>query len=135
MPTTVVDAVWDEMYDRVGVDLRTVTGYDNIEFETRMREDVRAQYTDTDDVQIIDDTIVDQFSERRLEEKYNMGELHATVRYFDECWLVSWFYPGERKSGILVSIQRDGSEASFEDVEYCLEYLEAEIEPAIRDSA
>ena len=129
MTLDVVDQVWDAMYERVGEDLRGVTGYEGLEFETRFREDVRAEYDTRGEAEFVDRLVVDQISEREIERKIGVGDLHASIRLFDECWLICWFHPSDWKAGVVVSIQRDGPKATFDDVETCLDYLETEIEP------
>lgn len=135
MTLTVVDSVWNELHDRLGSDLRAVTGYDGIEFETRKRDDVQKSYTRTEDAQLIDQTVIGQLSERQMVEKFKSGDLHATIRVFDQTWVLTWLPPGDWKAGVLVSIQRDGPQATFEDLQYCIEYMESAVEPEIAQAA
>lgn len=128
---SLVDEIWDAVSDRVGEDLRVVTRYDGSEFATRMREDVRETYSSTEDQQIVDTTVVSQLAHQEIERAHKSGDLHGVVRIFDEAWVLSWPDSIPGKSGVIVSIQRDGATASFDDVEWCLGYLDEEIGPRI----
>lgn len=131
MASDLTRRVWDEMYGRVGEDLRVVTRYEAGDFETVMRDDVRRQYTEGEDQRIVDEAIVDQLSLRREEGAFKTGGLRAIVRAFDDAWVMSWPDPLDGKSGIIVSIQRDGDVATMDDVEYCIRFLDDRITPVL----
>lgn len=130
MSPDLVDTVWDAVVGRVGDDLRVVTRYEAGDFETRMREDVRAAYTTSEDRVVVDETIIDQLSRPRTERAFRAGVLRAVVRVFDDAWILSWPSPTDPKAGVIVSIQRDGA-ATMGDVEWCLDYLDEEIAPRL----
>ena len=126
----VVEDVWAAMRDRVGEDLRVVTRYEGSGFETRMREDVREQYTFDDDREVVDQTILRQLSLDDLESAFDLGSLESQVWVFERAWVVTWpdCLPG--KSGLLVSVER-GGEATLADVGAAIEYLESEVGPRL----
>lgn len=117
----------------MGGDLRVVTRYESLEFETRMREDVRERYTEHEDRAIVDDTIVRQLGLFDTQRRFDAGELEANVHVFERAWVVAWpdHLPGE--SGFIVSIQRDGDTATVADVESTLEYLDEEVGPLVEE--
>jgi hypothetical protein len=123
--------VWDTLYKRIGEDLRVVTRYGPGDYETIMRDDVRRQYTDREDQQIVDEAIVDQLSLRREESVFKTGGMKAIVRVFDDAWVMSWPDSLGGKSGFIVSIQRGGDVATMDDVEYCIRFIDDEIAPAM----
>lgn len=129
MSTDIIDRIWAEMTDRIGTDLRVVTQYDSRGYETRMREDVREQYSTEEDRELVDQTIVDQFSEQALSSQFKTGELEAVVRVFEESWVVFWAHRRDVKRGIIVSIERNGPIASMDDVDHCIQYLDSTIGP------
>lgn len=130
-PTTdsVVSTVWTAVSDRVGDDLRVVTHYEATDFETRMRPDVRERYTEAEDRSVVDDTIITQLAAGDAETPFETGAFYALIRVYEEAWIVSWTAELPAKSGVIVSIQRDGETATLADVEWCLEYLESEVAP------
>lgn len=127
----VVTKIWEDVSERVGDDLRVVTWYDAGTFETRMRDDIRAMYTADEDRAIVDDTIIKQLGFRDTKNAFKSGELDGVVRIFDEAWVLSWIHDRSTKSGVIVSIQRNGETASMDDLEWCVRYLDAEIAPRI----
>jgi hypothetical protein len=128
----IVDLVWTALHERFGEDLRVVTRYESREFETRMREDVRARYTAEEDRRIVDDVIVRQLGLFDTERRFDAGRLDATVHVFEQAWVIAWPHDLPSKSGFVVSIQRDGDVASVEDTEWCLDYLETEVGPSLQ---
>lgn len=124
-----VQDVWDHLESEFGEDLRVVTRYDGMEFTTRMREDIRAQYSTGEDRAIIDSTIIAQLQLDDVRDIVKAGEAKATIRVFERAWLLIYPDPHSRKSGFLVSLQRDGAD-SFRAVEQTLEYLTEGISPS-----
>jgi len=129
--SSVVDRVWTDLRERVAEDLRVVTRYEAREFEIRMREDVRERYTDREDRAIVDDTIVRQLGLFDTERRFDAGELEANVNVFERAWVIAWPDHLPSKSGVIVSIQRDGDAATLADVEACLDYLDEEAGPSL----
>lgn len=127
----IVDRVWASIHERVGEDLRVVTRYESLDFETRMREDLREGYTHREDREIVDDTIVRQLGLSDTERRFHAGALEANVHVFEEAWVVAWPDDLPSKSGMIVSIQRGGDVATVEDVEWCLDYLNEEVDPSL----
>lgn len=123
MNSAPVQEVWDAMYERVGEDLRGVTRYEPTDFTTKMREDVREQYSPGEDQAIVDQTIVNQIGFKELEQRHKIGRLRAAILTFDESWLIVWPDGIPSKSGFIVSIQRTGDVATIADVDYCIEFL------------
>ncbi|PGF14643.1 hypothetical protein CP556_20640 [Natrinema sp. CBA1119] len=127
MTGSLVAGIWDDLFEQVGDDLRVVTRYKPTEFDTKMRDDVRAKYTCEEDRIVVDDTIVKQLGLDDTEEAFKTGDLHALVRVFDDAWILSWTDDLPKKSGLMISIQRDGATASMDDLEWCIQYLDTEI--------
>lgn len=84
MSIDVIDRIWEELTGRVGTDLRGVTKYDSRGYEPRMREDVLEQHMTEEDGALVDQTVVDQFSEPVLSSRFETGELGAVVRVFED---------------------------------------------------
>ncbi|RXK49148.1 hypothetical protein [Halorientalis pallida] len=131
MERDLVDVVWDDLHERVGEDLRTVVQYDAGSSVVQFRPDVEEQYEMTERQQILDDAIVQQLSFSDQGSVFKTGELRSFVRVFDEAWVLTWREPSNVKAGFLISIQRDGEVATMADVEYCVQYLDSEIEPRL----
>jgi hypothetical protein len=126
MSKTAVDTVWEAVYDRIGDDLRVVTRYDATDYETRMRDDIREKYTTDEDRQVVDDTIIKQLGLTESETAFNTGTVQAFIRVFDEAYILSWSDTLPKKSGFIVSIDRHGSTATMDDLEWCIQYLDGE---------
>ncbi|WP_299268256.1 hypothetical protein [Halorientalis sp.] len=127
MGDDLVEDVWDELYERVGDDLRTVVQYDAASSTVKFRPDVKEQYGAAERRRIRDTTIVQQLNHSDQESMFETGEMKALVRVFDEAWVLAWHDPLNAKAGFLVSIQRDGDTATMADVEYCIQYLDDEV--------
>lgn len=131
MAKSLVENVWDDVYERMGEDLRAVTRYDATDFDTRMRDDVRARYTSDEDQRIVDDTIINQLSLRHTEDAFKVGDLDATIRVFEEAWIVTWPDSLPKKSGFIISVEREGESTGLQDIDWILRYLDDEIAPQI----
>ncbi|MEY7851999.1 hypothetical protein AB7C87_22670 [Natrarchaeobius sp. A-rgal3] len=116
--------VWDAVYDRIGDDLRAVIRYQPRDWESVMRDDVRERYAQRDTQAIVDQTIVGQLSYGRQESAFESGSLNALVQVFEDAWIVSCPDSTGRKSGVLISIERDGEAATMADVQWCIDLLE-----------
>ncbi|WP_335998991.1 hypothetical protein [Halorientalis halophila] len=123
--------VWDELYERVQHDLRAVVRFTPTDYDGQLRSDVAETYDSDERERIIDETIIRQLGLTGEESDMKVGELSAFVRQFDRAWVISWREPDDVKSGFFVSIQRDGYDATMADVEYCIQYLNEEIEPRL----
>lgn len=117
--------IWEPLHDRFGEDLRGVTRYEGTDYDAVMREDVRAMYADDDDQALVDETVVAQLGEDRIERILNVGPLVALVRVFDDAWLLSWPDPMGPKSGVIVFVDRESEVARNDGVEEVIEALGA----------
>jgi len=117
-----VDDAWDHLFTQYGDALRAVTKFRSGTFETRMRADVRARYTDREDQRVVDEIVLGQLLSERLEDEFKCGRLTGTVHVFDEALVVVQADPDSRKSGYLVTFDRDG-DVTMADLEDCFEYL------------
>lgn len=122
--------VWDDLTSVLGDDLRAVARYDRTNYETKLRDDIRAQYSEHADRSIVDDAILNQMILQDNRPGLKVGELESIVRVYEDSWFIVWPDSFSRKSGFIVSIQR-GSQATMADVESVLEYLEEEVAPAL----
>lgn len=120
--------VWEPLHERFGEDLRAVTRYEGADYDTVMREDIRAKYSDAEDQTIVDETVVSQLGQGRLEGALKTGPLEAMVRVFDEAWVLSWPDSTAMKSGFIVSLDRGGEAARIDSVEEILDVLEHSFE-------
>ncbi|TYT60513.1 hypothetical protein [Natrialba swarupiae] len=133
MPTVRPTArtVWDAVYGRIGADLRAVIRYQPMDWDSVMRDDVRERYTHSDTQAIVDQTIVCQLSHGRQERAFESGSLNALVQVFEDAWVVSCPDSPGRKSGVLVSIERDGNAATMADVQWCIDILEEDTDQLV----
>ncbi|WP_248897154.1 hypothetical protein [Haloplanus halobius] len=122
---TPVGTVWDELFGQVGDPLRAVTQFRNAKFETRMRDDVRAQYTRAEDRTLVDRIIIDRLLSKPLEEEFKCGALTGSVHIFEDAQVLVQAHPKRPKTGYLVSIDRTEN-VRLGDLECCFEYLRTE---------
>lgn len=120
-----VDEAWEHLVTQYGDALRAVTVFRSGTFETRMRDDVRALYTDREDQRVVDEITLGQLLSERLEDEFKCGRLTGTVHIFDEALVVVQADPDSRKSGYLVTFDRDRG-VTLADLEGCFEYLRTE---------
>jgi len=50
--------------------------------------------------------------------------MSALVRTYEDAWLVGCPAPNRRKAGVLVSVERDGGDATLAAVDECIRALE-----------
>jgi len=117
-----VDEAWEHLVTQYGDALRAVTKFRSGTFETRMRDDVRALYTDREDQRVVDEITLGQLLSERLETEFKCGRLTGTVHIFDEALVAVQADPDSRKSGYLVTFDRD-RDVTLADLEGCFEYL------------
>lgn len=125
-----VESVWDDLASMQGDDLRAVARYDRTSYETKLRADIRDQYSEHADRSIVDDAILNQMILKDNRPGLKAGELESVVRVYEDIWFIVWPDGTSRKSGFIVSIQR-GGQATMADVASVLEYLEEEVAPAL----
>ncbi|THE65167.1 hypothetical protein D8Y22_08080 [Salinadaptatus halalkaliphilus] len=121
-----MQSIWDAVADRVDDDLRAVVCYGPVESDSAVRDDIEDRYTVRDGRTVVDHTIVDQLRYKRHEDAVEAGSLTAVLKVFEDAWVVSCPDSFERKSGVLVSIDRNGS-TEIDDIGWCLEYLENDV--------
>jgi hypothetical protein len=117
-----VDRAWDDLFERFGDSLRAVTRFGPDGFETRMRPDVRAAYTDYEDQRVVDEVILDQLLSERIEEEFKCGHLTGTVHILEGAWVAVQTGTESRKSGYLATLDRD-SDVALGDLEDCFDYF------------
>ena len=122
MNRELVEGLWRALSALVGPELRVVTWYEGRSFETRMRDDVRQQYSALDDQAVVDDIVGWQLRFPGSVDRHNSGELDALVRVFEDAWVVIWPLSYTDRSGIVVSIER-GDGVSMTVVDDCIDYL------------
>jgi hypothetical protein len=119
---TAVDDVWEGLSEAIGDHLRAVTRFRATEFETRMRDDVRRNYTEREDQRVVDQVVLDQLLSKELEQEFKCGDLTGTVHIFQEAWILVQAHPEFRKRGYIVSIDRT-DDLSMADLEACFELV------------
>lgn len=117
-----VEQAWTDLFERFGDSLRAVTRFGPGGFETRMREDVRENYTDYEDQRVVDEVILDQLLSERIEKEFKCGRLTGTVHILDEAWIVVQSAPDSRKAGYLATFDR-GTDVTMGDLEDCFDYF------------
>jgi hypothetical protein len=125
MDSDIVETVWNALHDRFGDDLRVVTRYDGLEYESIMRDDVRDLYPDEQERDYISNTIISQLHLEDADEAAESGPAEGFVRIFGHAWVLTCPDSLDRKSGFIVSLQRDG-DLSMDAVEGCLTYFESD---------
>jgi hypothetical protein len=133
MGSSLVEKVWGDVFEHIDDDLRAVTRYDGLDHEMKLRDDVRTEYTRDEDRAIVDQAILSQLSLDETEGAFKTGELESVILAFEDAWILQWSDQLKTKSGLLISIQRNGERASIADIEWCIEYLNEQIAPMTSD--
>ncbi|GAA0674514.1 hypothetical protein ACFQDG_13405 [Natronoarchaeum mannanilyticum] len=126
-----VDVVEEPIRERVGSDLRAIIAYDGREYDCTLRDDLAEQYSESEIRRIVNRSIVIQLGVRDHPSSLKTGDLDALVRTYEDAWLVGCPAPNRRKSGVLVSVARNGGDATFADVDECVRVLEDAVDEAI----
>lgn len=134
MTEPLVETIWDAVSERVGDELRGVTRYNGLDFEMKLRADVRASYSNAEDRELVDEAVLSQLNLGGTEDAFKTGDLQSVIHIFEEAWVLQWPDNLTTKSGILISIQRDGTAASMADIEWCIDYLSEDVSPQIEDA-
>lgn len=120
--------VWNALHDRFGDDLRAVIRYDGEDMESLKRDDVRERSTPLDDREIVDGIIIRHLNFADNAPRFRAGSLDAIVRVFEDAHVISRPDSLARKSGFVVSIDRDCSVPVEQVVELLEEVLEDDAE-------
>lgn len=92
--------------DRAGDDVRVVGTHDDSDWEIAyMRDDLRDAYSTASVDDIADDLVFDALGVEQQESLYELGDLRATVRLFDDGFVVH--VPVADHEGVLVSLGED----------------------------
>ncbi len=116
--------MWEDLSRRVASDLRGVVRYRALNYEARRRDDVEGLHSGADERNAVADAIITQLRYPSVENSYKAGKLLAQMRVFEEAWILARADDSAAKSGVIVSIQRNGETATCEDVVWCIRYLE-----------
>lgn len=127
MPDEAVDTIWNGVSERFGSDLRGIIRYESTRFETKMRGDIDDSYVKSDFQDIVDKTIVDQLMQKQRDESFRAGQLNGVIRVFDEAIILAWDDGLDSKSGVMISIDRNGNHSSIDDLEWAIRYLDESI--------
>lgn len=105
------EATLDAIDDVVGTRVRGAMYYDGDDYgEVYFRDDVDAAYTEEEKADAIEDFSLEAFGDpARLEDIYRMGELEATVRWFEEAFFVHVMLSD--RSGFSISFDREAVSA------------------------
>lgn len=119
------EVIYDALSDRLGCDLRGVVRYDGRTVDSALRSDVRAEYTDAEIREFVDETIVRQLQRPRAEQVLKLGAIEAVVRVYEQAWVVRIPVGRSRKHGCLVSVERAG-DVTLAALEAVIATVEAE---------
>ncbi|MFB6142820.1 MAG: hypothetical protein ABEJ30_05695 [Halorientalis sp.] len=128
MSEGVVGSVWEVLAERVGDDLRSVARYEATDVTSRMRDDVESLYSVPERQELIDSVILNQMHLDVVDDAFKTGDLNALVQVFDDAWVIAHPDSLQGKSGVLVSIDRPGSETTMADIDWVCTYLADELD-------
>ncbi|MFB6072757.1 MAG: hypothetical protein ABEJ88_07300 [Halobacterium sp.] len=104
MAETATDLV-AELRDRVGDDLRVAGRHDADDWTIEyLRDDLRETYGVDAVDDIADDLVLNVLGDRRQQDLYDLGDLRATVRLFEDGFVVH--VPTGDRGGYLVSLDQ-----------------------------
>lgn len=112
------DTVHDALADRLGTALRGVIRYDGGTIDHALRDDVAAEYTESEIRAFVDNSIVHQLDSPTIEESFRLGSLEAVVRTFERSWVAridtgpkqGYLFSVERDEGVTMAAVEDGIE-------------------------
>lgn len=115
--------VWDSIEDRFGETPRAVIRYDGLDYDAITRPDVRERYSDEDAIRLVNDVVVNQLILSDSEELYETGRYRASIRVFDEAWIITKPDDAAAKTGYVVSLDRSEYDSPV-DIGDCVQYVE-----------
>ena len=124
MPEFHTDAIHEALSERLGSSLRGVICYDGDAYDDRMRDDVAALYSEAEVRAFVDDTIIDQLGESDEQGLFYLGELEASIRLFEESWVIRVSAGYGTKRGCLFSVEREG--VTLSSLEECLKLVQTQ---------
>lgn len=126
MDQALADSVWDTLHELAGRQLRIVTVFDGVENVSTMRDDIREHYSDDIANKLVDQNIVDLFSEERLRETVGYGSMDALVRYYPDVMVVSWSHSPKSRKGVMLSMDRSDEADSALRLQDVLNHLSSD---------
>lgn len=117
-----VEELWTDVVALAGDAVRGVTLYDSLEQETRMRDDLDDRFPNHVAEKVVDENIVDWYSEDRISASADVEPLEAIVRINPDVAQVAWAPEADREKGVLVALDRPADReeqgAVFDIVDY-----------------
>lgn len=122
MDQDTADRLWSDLEAVAHDDLRVVTVYRKLDHATRLRDDLQGRYTDEVHRRLVDENIIDWYSEERMKSVLDAGPLEAVIRLYPDFCLIAASRPGQTDRGVLVSIEpptdAEGMATAFDVVEF-----------------
>lgn len=119
----IVDALWGLLKEEFHQNLRVVTYYDETEFETKMRSDLRNAYSEEEDKRIVEEVSLNGLHVPYLEDMFKTGELDSSIYVFDEAYVVQ--FPIDETQGIIVSIESNSDLSSVSFIKSSISEVES----------
>ncbi|WP_132060262.1 DUF7522 family protein [Halorussus amylolyticus] len=108
------------LYNRVGELLRGVIHYEHDEFKlVYLRDDIREQRYREDVTQMLGR--IKQEGTTEEEQSFPFGELHATIRAFDET--IFMHFPIGEQIGVVVALEPDVAQNLNSFIDDCLDHI------------
>lgn len=99
-------ALVEQLEDRVGSALRAVAHHEDDDWTIAcLRDDLRAEHADAEKDDIAEDLVLTGLAAKRQEHLYGLGSLEATVRLFEDGFVLH--VPVDDRSGYFVSLEGD----------------------------
>jgi hypothetical protein len=118
--------VWNALVGRRGETLRVVTVYDDEEYATELRDDLRDVYTTEELSRVFEEMLLNGINRPYQEEIVDVGDLEYTARAFEDAYI--GYYSPETRQGIAFSLERE-SGVDLGDLEDELRFLREEYPP------
>ena len=96
----------DDLGDVVGDGLRTVATYDRGEYELQfIREDVGADYTDSEIANVYEQVEIEGMGYDHFEELFHVGDLECAMYGFESALMFQ--FPRDSFTGLFITVDRD----------------------------
>lgn len=118
----IVDKLWTLLKEEFRDNLRVVTYYNETEFETKMRSDIRSAYSGEGDEKIVEEVSLNGLHVPHLEDLFKAGEFGSNIFVFEEAHVVH--LPVDEKRGLIVSIEPDNHLSSLSVIENSISQVE-----------
>lgn len=118
------DAIWAVLTERFGDDVRIVACYHGDIYEIRLRDDLREQYSTTNNRAIVRNVMEEKLNAIEQEAIFDAGQFGCNVRVFEDAYVLHSQFDDQR--GVIVSMERAANLPTISAIEDAVDRARSE---------